>query len=121
MEERRRYERLKVEEHQSKGNINGSERSVRLDIFDLSPDGLGFIIESKIAVGQELSIELNVEDEMVFCKAKVCWIKSDVVDPSRAICGARLKISNLYDQSKLLLSYTNKLLNNCPLPANFIL
>lgn len=119
MEERRKYERLSVEELQSKCNIKGINRSVSLEISDLTPDGLGFVAESSLDTGQELDIELNLEDEKVFCKATVCWIKSDVINRDKTIGGMRLLISNLCDQSKVLISYTNRLLESCPLPQNF--
>lgn len=119
MEERRKYERLNVEELQSKCNIKCNRNRFSLEIFDLSPDGIGFVTPASISTGQEFDIELNLEDEKVFCKAMVCWIKPDVIDRRKTIGGMRFLITNLCDQSKLLISYTNRLLDTCPLPNNF--
>lgn len=117
MVERRRYERLKVEELQSKCRIDGSRRSLSIDVFDLTPAGLGFVCNSYIKTGQEIEIELSIEDETIFCKGLVCWSKPDVIDRNKVTGGMRLLVPDLRMQSKLLISYTNKLLSEYPLPS----
>lgn len=119
MENRRQFSRLKVDELQSTCRIKGSKLLIHIDISDLSPNGIGFVSNEGIVEGQELDIELKLEKEKVLCRAKVCWIKPDVIDRRMSIGGMRLLIPNLHDQSKLLVSYTNRLLEECPLPQSF--
>lgn len=109
--EHRRSHRIKIELPASFKASKTQNHSSVASVLDISATGICITTRDALDLGQELSIQVRLpSDEKLTVKAKVVWVKENIVLNDREYCmGIKLLEPMNEDEAKFVRFYVSKL------------